>query len=276
MTDFTAWTSGDARKFIASPKASDDKYSRGVLGIVTGSPLYPGAAVIGVDAALHTGVGMVRYLGAERPTDLVLARRPEAVTVPGRVQAWLLGSGMDQQSRSRESTEALTEALTSGLPVVLDAGGLDLLGFAKGPTVITPHLGELARIVGVDVQEIAADPDAWAERVAEQHGVTVLLKGHKSRIVDAGHRLSVTAPTTWLATAGSGDSLGGILGALLATHSDEVVVDRSTLPRLAATAAVIHGLAGELAGEGGPFTVLDLNAALPTVIAGLLRGYPET
>src|SRR3954454_6533537 len=85
----------DAAAWIAVPGPSDDKYSRGVLGVVTGSARYPGAAVLGVDAALHTGVGMVRYLGAGRPTRLVLGRRPEAVTADGRVQAWLLGSGQE-------------------------------------------------------------------------------------------------------------------------------------------------------------------------------------
>ncbi|MEO7147006.1 MAG: NAD(P)H-hydrate dehydratase, partial [Terrimesophilobacter sp.] len=79
---------------LAAPREDDDKYSRGVLGIMTGSSEFPGAAVVGVDAALHTGVGMVRYLGPEVPTNLVLTRRPEAVTADGKVQAWLLGSGM--------------------------------------------------------------------------------------------------------------------------------------------------------------------------------------
>ena len=92
--DFREWTARDARDWIAVPTPDDDKYSRGVLGVVTGSALYPGAAVIGVDAALHTGVGMVRYLGAVAAD--VLARRPEAVATAGRVDAWLLGSGMTE------------------------------------------------------------------------------------------------------------------------------------------------------------------------------------
>ena len=63
MSTFTHWTPSDAARFIAVPASDDDKYSRGVLGVVTGSAAYPGAAVLGVEAALHTGVGMVRYLG---------------------------------------------------------------------------------------------------------------------------------------------------------------------------------------------------------------------
>src|SRR5690606_16517289 len=86
---FREFTTRDARDWMAEPGPTDHKYTRGVLGIITGSDTYPGAAVISVDAALHTGVGMVRYLGPAR--QLVLARRPEAVTESGRVDAWLLG-----------------------------------------------------------------------------------------------------------------------------------------------------------------------------------------
>src|SRR6195952_1616698 len=99
----------DAKKWIAVPGENDDKYSRGVLGFVTGSARYPGAAVLGVEAALHTGVGMVRYLGPGRPTRLVLQRRPEAVTAEGRVQAWVLGSGQDASERD-DSTRTLLDA----------------------------------------------------------------------------------------------------------------------------------------------------------------------
>src|SRR3982750_3074821 len=89
----------EARAGVTVPGPDDDKYSRGVLGFATGSSRYPGAAVLGVEAALHTGVGMVRYLGPGRPTRLVLQRRPEAVTASGRVQAWVLGSGQDESDR---------------------------------------------------------------------------------------------------------------------------------------------------------------------------------
>lgn len=276
MTEFRQWTARDAAGMLSAPRESDDKYSRGVLGVMTGSTQFPGAAVIGVDAALHTGVGMLRYVGPQSPTNLVLARRPEAVTVPGKVQAWLLGSGMPAESKPDDVAAQLESAATAGLPTVLDAGALDLVGSATGPTVITPHRGELARLLGVDVETIDADPSGSAERAAEQYNSTVLLKGHQTLIVGAGGSLKVTSPTTWLATAGTGDSLAGILGALLATHSRQLAQNPADLPRLAATASVIHGLAAEHVSGGGPFTVLDLNAAIPFVIAGLLRRYPET
>lgn len=155
MTAFTEWTTDDAARHIAVPGPGDDKYSRGVLGIMTGSDRYPGAAILGVEAALRTGVGMVRYLGPSHAGDLVLARRPEAVTAHGRVQAWLLGSGMDPVERD---VAALEPALTQALPTVLDGGALDLHDRTTGPVVITPHYRELGRLVGVGADVTALDP----------------------------------------------------------------------------------------------------------------------
>jgi hydroxyethylthiazole kinase-like uncharacterized protein yjeF len=252
----------DAGRRIAVPGPDDDKYSRGVLGLVTGSARYPGAAVLGVEAALRTGVGMVRYLGPGRATRLVLQRRPEAVTAEGRVQAWVVGSGQDAENRD---DALLGAALAQEVPVVIDSGALDRVRDAAGPAVLTPHAGELARLLGVDRTDVTADPDGTAVRAAREYGATVLLKGHVSRIATAdGVRHRVTAPTTWLATAGSGDALAGILGALLATHPDGDLAD------LAATACVLHGLAGARASGGGPFTILDLCAELPRVVASLV------
>lgn len=268
MTDF--FRAEEAAGLIAVPREGDDKYSRGVLGVMTGSAQYPGAAVLGVEAALRTGVGMVRYVGPEPARRLVLARRPEAVTGMGRVQAWLLGSGMDADGRTEDETALLREALGSGLPAVIDAGALDLLGDAIGPVVVTPHYGELSRILGADKADIAADPARWATRAADQLGVTVLLKGFVTHVAGGGVLLKARSATPWLATAGSGDALGGVLGALLATHADDIPADPTLLPRLAAAAAVIHGMAGDRASAGGPVTVLDLAGALPATIAHLL------
>jgi hydroxyethylthiazole kinase-like uncharacterized protein yjeF len=275
MSAFTTWTADHARSQIAVPVPSDDKYSRGVLGVVTGSADYPGAAVLGVEAALHTGVGMLRYLGPQRASDFVLQRRPETVTAPGRVQAWLLGSGMDASTRDPETAGRLDTAMTQGVPVVLDAGALDLIDRATGTVLITPHFGELARVLGLAKEQIAADPAAAAERAADRLGVTVLLKGHDTYIVAPdGTRLVASSAPAWLATAGAGDALGGIVGALVATHAEEVGRDAGALARLAATASVIHGLAASSASAGGPFTILDLVRAVPSVIAGMLAGQP--
>jgi ADP-dependent NAD(P)H-hydrate dehydratase / NAD(P)H-hydrate epimerase len=268
VTDF--FRAEEAAALIAVPLEGDDKYSRGVLGVMTGSAQYPGAAVLGVEAALRTGVGMVRYVGPEPARQLVLARRPEAVTGMGRVQAWLLGSGMDAAARTDDETALLREALGQGLPAVIDAGALDLVGDAVGPAIVTPHYGELARLLDADKQEIAADPGAWAFRAAEQLGVTVLLKGFVTHVAGGGVRLKARSATPWLATAGSGDALGGVLGALVATHAEKIPDDPTLLPRLAAAAAVIHGMAGDRASAGGPVTVLDLAGALPATVAHLL------
>ena len=267
MTPFTAWTPDAAAARIAVPGEHDDKYTRGVLGVVTGSTMYPGAAVLGVEAALRAGIGMARYLG--EAGDLVLQRRPEVVTADGRVQAWLLGSGMDHVDRQ---LEPLLKALGQNVPVVLDGGALDLHDRATGPVVITPHYGELARVTGASRDAIAADPGMWAARAADELGVTVLLKGHTTYAVGPGVSLSVTGAPTWLATAGAGDALAGILGALVATHAAEIAADPGELARLAATAAVIHGLAATRASAGGPLTILGLAHAIPATIAGLLAG----
>ncbi len=257
----------DAAPLVKTPGERDDKYSRGVLGVITGSDQYPGAAVLGVEAALRTGVGMVRYLGPQRASDLVLARRPEAVASNGRVQAWLIGSGTDHATFSDPLAE---EAMAQGLPVVLDGGALELHARRRGPLVITPHYRELARVLRVTPDEVAADPAQWAQRAAETLQATVLLKGHTTHVAGPGIQLRVRSAPTWLATAGAGDALAGILGALVATHSAEIQTDDGMLARLAATAAVIHGRAAHRGSRGGPLTILDLCEAIPETIGELL------
>lgn len=266
MTDYSWWTSREAVGFVAAPAAEADKYSRGVLGVLTGSDRYPGAAVLGVEAALRTGVGMVRYIGPPAAANLVLQRRPEAVTAPGRVQAWLLGSGMDAEDRDESGLRA---ALAEAVPTVLDGGALDLHEHATGPLVLTPHYRELGRILDADPEEIAAAPGRWARRASDDLGATVLLKGHTTYVAGPGASYCVSAAPTWLATAGAGDALGGVLGALVATHAEAVAEDPTLLAKLAATAALLHGIAADRASAGGPLTVLDLCAHLPAVIAQL-------
>lgn len=283
MSDVHELTPAEAAALVRVPTADDDKYARGVLGLLTGSSRYPGAAVLGVEAALRTGVGMVRYLGPARAAELVLQRRPEAVTAEGRVQAWLIGSGMallgaDATGAAEEPSDTTTaervrRALASGHPLIIDAGAIapGVLEAATGPVIITPHAGELARLSTTEVAAVRADPVTAARAVAERYGVAVLLKGHTTRAVAPGGPVLVArqAPA-WLATAGAGDALAGILGALTATHAAVEAVDLARLARLGAAAAVLHGLAATRASAGGPLTVLDLCAALPATIAELL------
>lgn len=263
MVEFVDWTHVDAAGRLHAPHRHDDKYTRGVLGVVAGSDAYPGAAVLTVEAAVRTGLGMLRYLGPNLATALVLQRRPEAVPGDGRVQAWLVGPGMDHADP--HTLERIADPLASGLPAVLDGGALDSWRLATGAAVLTPHHGELARMLGVDRSAVAADPAGFAVRATELTGATVLLKGHETLVVGTDARLRVTGAPTWLATAGAGDVLAGILGALVATAGPA-----PHLASLAATAAFVHARAAHRASEGGPIAALDVAAAVPAVIADLL------
>ncbi|MFC4245266.1 NAD(P)H-hydrate dehydratase [Gryllotalpicola reticulitermitis] len=280
MTAERVWTADDAARMLRAPVAGDDKYTRGVLGVATGSEAFPGAAVLGVEGAIRAGAGMVRYLGPATPTGLVLHRRPEVVLGEGRVQAWLVGSGMPGAAdRTQTDQQRVGLAFNDGVPVVADAGALDRIDAATAPVVITPHYRELERALdrssaALTAAEIAADASTAAARAAEALGVTVLLKGATTYVAAPGAEpISVALGTHWLATAGSGDVLGGILGAFVAGGTDLIGQrGHDALAELAATAAAVHGLAGVAASAGGPIAALDIAHAVPAVIAGLLRG----
>ncbi|MDK8171854.1 NAD(P)H-hydrate dehydratase [Curtobacterium citreum] len=274
MNDFVPVTPSDAAAWTTAPTGESTKYRRGVLGVATGSADYPGAAVLGVDAAVHTGVGMVRYVGPDRATDHVLSRRPEAVAGVGRVQAWLVGSGISASSLDDlddTTAEAFRHASDDGVPVVVDAGAIPLVDL--GPlAVLTPHAGELAKLLRVDRDEVEADPRGSALRAAERTGSVVLLKGADTHVVtpDGSVRLVASSATPWLAAAGAGDVLGGVLGALVATRAGSAAVGPEELAHLAAAAAVVHGTAARRASGGGPFPMTALVAALPGVVRDLV------
>jgi hydroxyethylthiazole kinase-like uncharacterized protein yjeF len=266
----------DTARVLRRPTAADDKYSRGVLGVRTGSDAYPGAAVLGVEAAWRTGLGMVRYVGPARPTALVLARRPETVATDGRVQAWLIGSGTDAASRASGETEALRAILHDTDPVIVDAGALDLAADATAPRILTPHDREHARLrTSLGLAPAGHDRVASAVETAEATGAVVLLKG-SATIVAApdGAAFDVAAGTPWLATAGTGDVLGGVIGALVAgAVAGERRADAASLAALAAAGAWLHGHAARRASAergGGPITALDVAEALPRVVAEVL------
>ena len=246
----------------------DDKYSRGVVGVVAGGPEYTGAAVLAVEAAVRAGAGMVRYLGPAHPAEIVRHRRPEAVVGAGRVQAWVLGPGVSPDDP--EQQQRIRDALASGEPAVVDAGALGGLPDTLGPQhVLTPHAGELVRLLaglGEDVERAAveADPLPHARRVARATGATVLLKGSVTTVVDASGRvLTAAAAPAWLATAGAGDVLAGVLGAALAARPHDPPAE------VAADAAVLHGRAAALASAGGPLSALDVADAVPAALTSL-------
>ena len=263
------WGAAEAARHIRIPGPEDNKYTHGVLGVVTGSENYPGAAVLGVEAAHRTGIGMVRFLGEKAPAGLVLARRPETVTVSGAVDAWLVGSGMESTQDLNPELPALSHAALGLQPVVVDAGGLGFLDHVSAPAIITPHEGELERLVPRN----GATRKEWVATAADQLGVVVVLKGHETLVstpeeVTGGKFLvKVTSPTAWLATAGTGDVLAGIIAAVVATHSAKRVPSLHELAELAATGVFLHGKAAELAGEVGPFPALDVAEAVGRVVS---------
>lgn len=276
------WTGHDAGGVVRRPEASDDKYSRGVVGVRTGSEAYPGAAVLGVEAAWRTGTGMVRYLGPPNARGLVLARRPETVTVDGRVQAWVIGSGMTQDDRDAETERALRAVLAGAVPVVVDAGALDLVRGATAPTLVTPHAREHDRLrADLGLAPVAGDADddareAAARETAAALGGAVLLKGAVTIVATpAGWARRVAEGTPWLATAGTGDVLAGAIGAVVAgdvAAAGAGAVEVERLGPLAATGAWLHGRAGARAAAslgpgGGPVTALEVAAALPAAVA---------
>lgn len=255
------------------PTAEDHKYSRGVLGVVAGTAAYPGAAVLVTGAAVRAGVGMVRYVGEPGPA--VVAAHPEVVVGEGQVQAWALGSGVDAHDEAQAAR--ISAALDSGLPAVVDAGALPLLPERVGPhVVLTPHAGELTRLLaarGVTAsrEDVVAAPLAWARRAHQLTGATVLLKGAVTVVVGPGVGYAQSEAPAWLATAGAGDVLTGLLGALLAGRSSDLPADPGLAPRLAAVAASVHGRAARTANPGGPVTASAVADALPATIAALLH-----
>lgn len=261
------------------PPAAAHKYSRGVLGVVAGTPAYPGAGVLTVSGAVRAGVGMVRYTGSPGVSAAVLAARPEVVVGDGRVQAWAIGPGVDPADRAPAARvrDALAIALAAAQPVVLDAGALALLPQRlPARVVLTPHAGELAQLLAgrgqdVDRAAVEAAPVRWARRAHELTGATVLLKGATTVVVGAGGALyAQRSGPAWLATAGAGDVLTGLLGALLAGRAADIAEDPSLAAALAAAAAFVHGRAAHRANPGGPVCGLAVADALPATIAAIL------
>ena len=187
------------------------------------------------------------------------ARHPGVVVGEGRVQAWVVGSGGDDQAAT---TRGLS--LADEVPVVVDADALQHV--APGPgrgLVLTPHAGELARMLDVDRAEVEARQLAHARLAAEKYDAVVLLKGRRSVTAAPDGRVAVTTSgVAWLAVAGAGDVLSGVIGSLLAAG----------LSPFDATAvgSWLHGAAATLAGRGGPVTPEGVADAVPQVVRALI------
>lgn len=260
-TDLRALDADDVAARWPVPAPTDDKYTQGVTGVMAGSATYPGAAVLCTGAAVAATSGMVRYAGTAAAE--VVSHWPEVIATPnhasaGRVQAWAVGPGL---GTDENAAAALVFALETDLPVIVDADGLTILSAhpeliegRSAPTVLTPHAGEFARLSGAPP---GADRIADTRRLADRLGVTVLLKGNVTVVAAPGGPVHLNAAgNSWAATAGSGDVLSGVIGALLAAG---LAADES-----AAAAAFVHARAADLsARDPGP-------AAAPTSAARIL------
>jgi hydroxyethylthiazole kinase-like uncharacterized protein yjeF len=294
----TGLAAADVAALIGRPPTYSDKYRRGVLGVLAGSDRFTGAAALAVGGALRGGSGMVRLVSAERAVSVVRQHWPEAlitvtgvgpqageeVAAAGRVQAWVAGPGMGTDEAARHRLAAV---LATDLPVLVDADGLTIAAAEpalldrQAPTLLTPHAGELGRLLGADPADVAARRLEHARAAAGRFGAAVLLKGSTTVIApaDGGAVLVNSTGTSWLASAGTGDVLSGLAGALLAQGLG--------VSEAAAAAAFLHGIAARRAAAGtgdpqeptgpaadpaggeSPITAGDVIRALPAAIRGL-------
>ncbi|MGP3971864.1 NAD(P)H-hydrate dehydratase [Streptomyces sp. 6N223] len=267
--DVVALGHGEVAALLPRPPATADKYRRGVVGVAAGSARYPGAAVLAVGGALHGGAGAVRYVGPAHES--VIARYPESLVTPegpphraGRVQAWVVGPGL---GTGPDAGETVADVLRAGVPVLVDADGLrqispEALRDRAAPTVLTPHAGEAAALLGTSRERVEGARLASVRELAERYGATVLLKGSTTLVAGpAGPVVANPTGTAWLATAGSGDVLSGLAGSLLAAGLAPLDA--------ASAAAYIHGLAGALAPP--PPSATTVTTALPAAWAALGR-----
>lgn len=289
-------------RYLLKPEADSHKYSRGVVRIIAGSQRFPGAGLLCVAGASHSGVGMIRLNAPERVENLVLAAHPQIVpdgpALTGTCDALVLGPGLDAQKADWEAAAQLLE----NTPAVIDASALEpvctLIKEGKlrlrAHHILTPHDGELARCLnlfaGTNTGEIAgkladkADKPLGkfasqtspalqrriqgAQQLAALTGACVLAKGNRTVVVDAKAQVhTLPAATPWLATAGSGDVLAGLMGGLLALNvradaagtsqqsadaqgrGATVASVAALAPEIAQLAARLHALAGQLAAE---------------------------
>lgn len=246
----------DVAALLPLPGLFAHKYTRGVVGVRAGSLAYPGAAVLCTSGAASGLAGMVRYVGPA--ADPVRARHPGIVVGAGRAQAWVVGSGSHDQA-----ADELAQALRDEVPVLVDADALTHVRPGSGNLVLTPHAGELAAMLGVDRAVVEADQLAHARLAAQRFDAVVLLKGRHSLTAHPDGRVRVTTSgLPWLAVAGAGDVLAGVIGALLAVGLDPYDA--------ASVGSWVHGAAAVYAGRGGPVTPEAVADAVGAVVRDLL------
>lgn len=291
-----------AREFLFAPSADEDKYRRGVVGVVAGSDTYPGAGLLAAFAASNTGVGMVRLNSTRRVEDLVLHYAPGIVTVGGRIQSGVIGPGCTNE-RYDDCRELAQFCIDSKLPLIIDAGALDLVrglvdyadtrSRSLSRTILTPHHGEAARLLtqlgssqsraGVD-----ADPAASAKELASLTGAIILLKSATSVCSYLKHEqgsrtqeiVSIPQETPWAGVAGSGDVLAGTVAGIAAgfqaraeRRQGNPSISEAECATLASLGAWVHAQAALRASVGSegarPIQAIDIARALPGIIGGL-------
>ncbi len=251
----------------------DTKFTSGALLVVGGAPGTTSAAVLAASAALRADAG---YVTLAVPAEALAVAEALALEPVKRGFGWAdaaealepdvarssalaLGPGLGRSDDARSLVRALLEGST--LPAVVDADGLFGLEPAPrgAPTVLTPHAGELARLLDVESAWVSAHRLEAAARAAERFAAVVLLKGADTIVCAPDGRTVVcdTGPPS-LATAGTGDVLTGIVGAFLAKGLDPVDA--------AAAAAVAHGLAARAVPHQAGLVASDVAAALPAVL----------
>ena len=255
------WDEAKSAPYLKPAFPSDNKYTRGVVTLITGSKKYPGAALLTTQAALACGVGMVRYLGPRSVRKLVLLNTPQVVITKGRTDSFVLGSGVPTNGAWLIKRK-MKSALAQKLPTVLDAGAILLAPYGHELTVITPHFGELKNLLGVNginvtTSEIEQAPAKWAKLTAEKFNLTVLLKGNTTYLANPARVIQLPPAPPQLATAGSGDVLAGILGALLALNKDSNRPEQ--LIEICATAGLIHLASAKYSTQSGSQNLLNLN-----------------
>ena len=249
------------KQLLRVPEAADNKYTRGVVGFVTGSVAYPGAALLGVQAASRSSIGMIRYVGPAEVERLVIEARPEVVLGFGKVDSWVLGSGIDPADGFQVAN--IHTALESGAKCVIDAGALFAVAFerlAEHTAILTPHAGELARLLDGFGMHLELDYEA-AQAAAAITRQIVILKGNTSLIAHpSGEVVAVGPNSSALSTAGTGDVLAGILGALLAANPDADLVEVAEL------GVMLHSEAATEAAKSGPVVAMDVVENLRSVV----------
>lgn len=256
----------DVAQSYGTPAWDVHKYSRGVLGVVAGSAEYPGAAVLVVNAAAATGVGYISLV-AEPPrgktvADKVISANPQAVVadhLTDKATCVVVGPGLGQTRRAKEATgAALQAALRLQIPVLVDASALDVLqaevferGFAA--LVLTPHVGEMRRLTQRLAPDLAEHSVVdQAEEFARRFGAWIVLKSATTYVFGPhGVRGLHPGRTAELATAGTGDTLAGILGAGLSRLRPEDHDFSQQLFNTLSAGVRLHSMAGELAARDG-------------------------